>query len=107
MSLMRHSTQPEPLHVCADCRRPFVVPLSVVDLVDGDRAVVELHCTNCGLTVLGVHDDAALEALDHQLDASSESIREALELLGFVEECERIAAFADALERGLILPEDF
>ena len=104
---MRHSVHPDPLHVCGDCSRPFVVPLTVVDLVDGDRAVVELHCTNCGLTVLGVHDDAALEALDYALDDSLEAIREAAAVMAHVEELERIDAFADALRRDLILPEDF
>ena len=104
---MRHSTTADPLHVCADCRRPFVVPMSVVDLVDRDRAVVELHCTNCGRTVLGVHDDTALEALDRELDATTDSMRESLALLAFVEEAERIDAFADALRRDLVLPEDF
>ena len=105
--LMRHSIQPEPLHVCAECRRPFVVPLTIVDLVDGDRAVVELHCTNCGRTVLGVHDDAALEALDRELDATTDSMHESVALLAYVDEVERIDAFADALDRDLILPEDF
>ena len=104
---MRHSLHPEPLHVCGECREPFVVSLSVVDLIDRDRAVVELHCTNCGRTVLGVHDDAALEALDHELDASTESMREALELLAYVDDLTRIKAFADALDGDLILPEDF
>jgi hypothetical protein len=104
---MRRSTPAEPLHVCAACRRPFVVPVSVVDLIDGDRAVVELHCTNCGLTALGVHGDADLEALDRALDATTESMREAADLLAFVDELGRIDAFADALRRDLILPEDF
>lgn len=104
---MRHSLHPDPLIVCADCRRPFVVPVSVVDLVDRDRAVVELHCTNCGRTVLGVHDDDALAELDRELDATTESMREAVELLAFVDDLERIDAFADALRRDLILPEDF
>lgn len=107
MSLMRHSLPTEPLHVCGECSRPFVVPLSVVDLVDRDRAVVELHCTNCGTTVLGVHDDVALEALDRDLDDSLEAIREAVALLAYLDEVERADAFADALRRDLILPEDF
>ena len=103
---MRHSI-PEPLHVCAGCNRPFVVPLSVVDLVDRDRAVVELYCTNCGRTVLGVHDDDQLADLDRELDATTDSMRESLALLQYVEECEQIEKFADALRDGLILPEDF
>jgi hypothetical protein len=105
--LMRHSLHPEPLHVCADCHRPFVVPVSIVDLVDRDRSVVELHCTNCGRTVLGVHDDSDLEALDRELDVTLEAIREAAALMAQVEELERIDAFGDALRRGHILPEDF
>ena len=107
MSLVRHSLPTDPLHVCGDCSRPFVVPLSVVDLVDRDRAVVELHCTNCGMTVLGVHDDAALEALDRQLDETTESMQETVELLAYVDELERIAAVAEAVEQDKILPEDF
>ena len=104
---MRHSLQPEPLHQCAGCNRPFVVPVSIVDLVDNDRAVVEHHCTNCGLTVLGVHDDDSLAALDRELDATTKSMWEALELLTYVDELERIDAFAHALHADLILPEDF
>ena len=107
MSLVGHSLSSQPLHVCGDCSRPFVVPLSVVDLVDRDRAVVELHCTNCGRTVVGVHDDAALEALDRELDDSLEAIREAAALLAHLQDLERVDAFAEALRRDLILPEDF
>src|SRR5688500_18914589 len=105
--MMRHSPQAQPLHVCAGCQRPFVVPVSVVDLLDDDRAVVELHCTNCGRTVLGVHDDASLGALDPELDATTDSMRESLELFAYVDELARIEAFADALAAGHILPEDF
>lgn len=93
--------------MCAGCHRPFVVPVSIVDLVDRDRAVVELHCTNCGRTVLGVHDDESLAALDRELDATTQSMWEALELLTFVDELERIEDFAHALREDLILPEDF
>ena len=104
---MRHSLRPEPLHVCTGCHRPFVVPVSIVDLIDRDRAVVELHCTNCDRTVLGVHDDDALAELDRELDQTTQSMWEALELLTFVDELERIEAFAHALRDDLILPEDF
>ncbi len=95
------------LHVCKDCSRPFVVPLSVVDLIDHDRCIVELHCTNCGRTALGVHDDASLEELDRELDETQAAMRESLELLAFMDELERIDRFADALRRDLVLPEDF
>jgi hypothetical protein len=93
--------------MCDGCRQPFVVPVSILDLLDHDRAVVELHCTNCGRTVLGVHDDESLAALDRELDATTASMQEALNLLTFVDELERIDAFAYALRADLILPEDF
>ena len=83
------------------------MPVCVVDLLDDDRAVVELHCTNCDRTVLGVHDDASLEALDRELDATTAAMEESLALLAYVRDLHRIAAFASALERDLILPEDF
>jgi hypothetical protein len=95
------------LHVCEDCRRPFVVPVSVVDLIDHDRCVVELHCTNCDRVALGVHDDASLEDLDRELDEVQAVMRESLELLTLLGEHERVDRFADALQRDLILPEDF
>ena len=107
VSTMRHSLHPKPLHVCDDCERPFVVPLSIVDLVGDDRAVVELHCTNCGRTVLGVHDDASLEELDRELDETTAAMREALEVMEMVGEHERIDRFGQALRDDLILPEDF
>ena len=93
--------------MCAGCNQPFVVPVSIVDLLDHDRAVVELHCTNCDRTVLGVHDDASLAALDRELDETTKAMWEALELLTFVDEVERIEVFAAALRDDLILPEDF
>jgi hypothetical protein len=93
--------------MCAGCDQPFVVPVSILDLLDHDRAVVELHCTNCDRTVLGVHDDDSLAALDRELDATTQAMQEALELLTFVDELERIDAFAHALREDLILPEDF
>ena len=95
------------LHVCDGCNRPFVVPLTVVDLIDHERCVVELHCTNCGRTALGVHDDASLEELDRELDETQAAMRESLELLTFLDEVERIDRFADALHRDLVLVEDF
>jgi len=96
------------LHICDGCERPFVVPVTVLDIIDGGRrCIVELACNNCGRAALSVHDDAALEALDRELDASVEQIHHALEVLTVVDEMERIDGFAAALHADLILPEDF
>ena len=56
------------------------------------------------------HDrDRLADRLDRvvELAAATASIRETIELLAYVEEHERVEAFADALRRDLILPEDF
>ena len=95
------------LQVCSGCRQPFVVPRSIVEILDADRYLVELGCANCGRTVLAQHYDEELEALDFELQASADQIREAVELLTLVDELERIERFADALADDHILPEDF
>jgi hypothetical protein len=95
------------LQTCTECTRPFVVPLSIVDILDADRYLVELACQNCGHSVLAPHYDDELEALDFELQASADQIREALEVISLVDELDRIDRFAKALRDGHILPEDF
>jgi hypothetical protein len=106
------NTTPEPavrrdLHICARCRAPFVVPVSILDVHDDGRYVVELGCSNCEAASLAVHDEASLEALDHELDRSLLAMQEALDTLVLADELERIDRFAEALQADLILPEDF
>jgi len=96
-----------PLHVCTDCHEPFVVPVSVLDVIDGDRCVVELHCANCEGTRIGVHGDAELMDLDRRLEATTAAMRNAVEVFEALDEWERAERFIDALHAGAILPEDF
>jgi len=103
---------PEPavrqdLHLCETCHRPFVVPVSILDLLDDGRYVVELSCNNCEASSLACHDEASLEALDHELDKGILRIQDALDALVLADELERIDRFAEALHAGHILPEDF
>jgi hypothetical protein len=95
------------LHRCPACARPFVVPAAVVDVVGFDRYVVELRCANCAWTEVAVHDEEALEALDHELERDVATIEAALELCRVAEELDRIDRFATALRDDLLLPEDF
>jgi hypothetical protein len=95
------------LHVCEHCRTPFVVPVSILDVHTDGRYVVELSCANCQATSLTTHDEASLEALDHELDRGMLAIQEALDTLVLADELERIDRFAEALHADLILPEDF
>jgi hypothetical protein len=96
-----------PLHICRSCRRPFIVPLSIVDILDADRYVVELWCANCDERSLSPHDDAELETLDNDLVNATGQIRAALEVIEQVDELLRIDRFSSALNADLILPEDF
>jgi hypothetical protein len=109
---MRHRQDDTPtgqdtLHICDSCDRDFIVPVSVVDLIDHERCIVELTCTNCGTTSLSVHDDRALMELDRHLDAAQQSMRNALEVFDYLDCVERVDRFAQALQDDLILPEDF
>src|SRR3712207_9566755 len=79
-----------PLHICRGCGQPFVVPVSIVDILDADRYVVELWCANCDRSTLSAHYDAELEELDHQLVQSTEQLRAALEVFETVDDMLRI-----------------
>ncbi len=96
-----------PLHVCQACGEPFVVPLSIVDILDADRYVVELWCANCDRSTLGAHYDDELEELDRDLVNATAQIRAALDVIDTVDELLRADAFAAAIQADQILPEDF
>jgi hypothetical protein len=107
--LPRHTVErPEAdLQTCPACRRPFVVPAAVVDVVGHDRYVVELTCTNCPWSEVAVHEEAALEDLDRRLERSVAAMQAAAEIVEIAAELERIDRFAAALRADLVLPEDF
>lgn len=96
-----------PLHICRSCNKPFVVPLSIVDILDADRYVIELWCANCDRATLSAHYDAELEELDRDLVSATAQIRAALEVIETVDDMVRVDRFAEALHADLILPEDF
>ena len=96
------------LHICGSCRRPFVVPDTIVRAPAGIRGiVVELRCTDCGWLHTGAYSPAAVEALDRAIDLGEREIRAALDVIEFADELDRVNTFARALELDLITPEDF
>jgi hypothetical protein len=107
---MRHrqddTTAPD-LSTCDTCEQDFVVPISVVDLLEDDRCLVELACNNCGTASLRVHTEEALMELDQRLDDAQGLMREAVEVLEIADELDRIDGFVRALRAGHVLPEDF
>ena len=98
---------PRGLHVCPACERPFVVPVSVLDVLPDGRFPVVLACRNCDWHDAGAYADAELSALDYALDAISDAMEDTLEALTLAQELERIDAFTHALAADAILPEDF
>lgn len=98
---------PPGLHLCPDCRLPFVVPGEVHEVVSAARVKLELTCTNCEWTTTAVHDDHELTALDLQLDRSFADLLWTLEIVWTANEEAAIGRFAAALGAGAILPEDF
>jgi|SRR3712207_1954734 len=95
------------LHLCRTCLRPFVVPISILPLSTRDGYAVELQCTNCGASAVGVHGDDELDRLDRELDRQAGQLRHALQALALVHELDEADRFAAALAADLILPEDF
>src|SRR6476619_3176315 len=81
-----------PLHECRSCRRSFVVPTNVLQVVTRTSYRVELSCTNCGWSHVGSHNEDELEALDRALDRQTADMQAALELWTLTREMERIDA---------------
>lgn len=92
---------------CASCARPFVVPVALLDLVDEGLYLLALHCKNCDRLFIGEFEDADVERLEREMrqaTAQMESAADLVEVSRFIDE---LAPFRDALERDLVLPEDF
>ena len=71
--------EPPALEMCAECGRPFVVPVALLDLVDEGLYLLALHCKNCDRLSLGVHEDAELERLETSNELAIAQIEAALE----------------------------
>jgi hypothetical protein len=95
------------LERCAACRRPFVVPVALLDLVDEGLYLLALQCKNCGQLSTGVVEDAELELLENYHDVAVSQIEAAIEIVSVARFIDDLDGFTRALEADLVLPEDF
>jgi hypothetical protein len=92
---------------CPSCARPFLVPGQVRGIVADERVALEAECANCGWNDTIERSDQDLQSLDLELDRAFADLLWALEVVWTANETAAIARFADALDAGHILPEDF
>ena len=95
------------LEHCTACRRPFVVPVALLDLVDEGLYLLALHCKNCDRLSTGEVEDAELEAMELANDAAVGEMESALEIVSVARFIDELGTFSRALEVGGVLPEDF
>ena len=69
-------------NTCAACRRPFVVPETILEVVDEGLYLLVLDCKNCGHMMLAEIEDADLEAFERELDRCTEALMRDADVLG-------------------------
>src|SRR3954471_19149335 len=92
---------------CPSCGQPFLVPGQVRGIVGVERVALDAECANCGWNDTIERTDRDLQSLDVELDRAFADLLWALEIVWSANEHAAIARFADALDAGHILPEDF
>jgi hypothetical protein len=99
-------TKERELHVCPECSSKLVHPTDW-EPVGRARWRVELRCPECEWFGSEVHDQRVMDAFDEVLDHGTEGLLEDLSELSRAIMEEEVDLFVDALNRDLILAEDF
>lgn len=94
------------LHVCPECDSGLVHPTDW-EPVGRSRWSVELRCPECEWRGKGIHDQRVMDCFDEVLDHGTEALLDDLQELTRAIMEEEVERFVDAIERDLILPEDF
>ena len=94
------------LHVCTECSRDLVYPVSWEE-ADQDSWVVELRCPECEHVREGVFGQATVDNFDERLDMGTSSLTADLRRLTRANMAAEADLFVAALEAEAILPEDF
>jgi hypothetical protein len=103
---MSRSTTSQGLHVCPSCSSRFVQPVEW-EPVDDEAWSVLLRCPECEVYQAGLYTQPELDAYDLELDRGESLLRVAYLQLSTENMAAEIDAFAQALEAGAVLPEDF
>jgi hypothetical protein len=103
MTTREHTSE---LHECLNCGSGFVHPIEW-EPAGGDAWSVLLRCPECEIHRLGVFDQAALDALERELDRGENALREAYVQAVQDTMAAEVEVFAHALQAGAVLPEDF
>jgi len=103
--------EPEPaqeqaLHVCPQCDSDLVQPLAWSEAAE-DRWELTLECPNCRWSTEGVFTEEQVHELEDKLDDGLADLLGDLRRLAHANMAEHIERFVSALQRDLILPEDF
>ena len=96
----------EPLHVCFYCGGELVHPVNWTEAGERQWRIL-LRCPECEATREGVFAQAAVEALDDELDRAAGSLLSDLQRVTHANMAEEIDLFIRALDADLIQPCDF
>jgi hypothetical protein len=94
------------LHVCPVCESGLVEPTDWTAAGE-ERWTVSLRCPECEWVGTGTYSQDALDRLEDVLDEAVQSLLSDLRRLTRANMEEHVQAFSQALQRDLLLPEDF
>ena len=94
------------LHVCPLCESDLVQPVEWAE-ESGNRWQLTLECPNCLWIEHGVYSREQVEALEDKLDDGLSDMIADLQRLAQANMADDVERFVDAIQRDLVLPEDF
>ena len=97
---------PEGMHVCPSCSSKLVQPVQWFEQ-GGSAWQVELRCPECEWWGRDSFDQADVDRFDEELDGGAQALIEDLRTLTRANMEQEIDSFTEALDAGLVLPEDF
>ena len=94
------------LHSCPQCLSELVQPVAWSEDADA-RWQLTLECPNCSWIEHGVYERSQVEQLEDKLDEGLAEMIGDLQRLAQANMAEDVDRFVDAIQRDLVLPEDF